>query len=236
MSKRRCSIDGCEKSQNLVRGMCGTHYQRWRRQGDPLTGREVKPPEVRFWAKVSESPDGCWVWTGALAQGYGRFGVTKGRIVLAHRWVYEYLVGEIPEGLTIDHLCRTRACVRPDHLDPVPNAVNNLRSNNLSAINARKTHCPQGHPYDAENTRICGGSRECRECKKERLRARYRAGRAPRSGEWPGLPSSERTHCPAGHEYDETNTLIYQGRRHCRECSRERNRVYYWAQKARQMA
>lgn len=196
-------------------------------------------PATRFWAKVKESPEGCWTWTGAATpKGYGRFGVAKGRTVLVHRWAYEHMVAEIPEGLTIDHLCRTTLCVRPDHLDPVPSRINNLRGNSLSAINARKTHCPEGHLYDEENTRIgADGSRECKECKRLRLRARYRAERTPRSGQWPDLPPGERTHCPAGHEYNEANTYVdRKGSRNCRTCRREQNRTYYWAQKIRQVA
>ncbi|GAA4237618.1 hypothetical protein GCM10022254_50190 [Actinomadura meridiana] len=82
------------------------------------------------------------------------------------------MVAEIPEGLTIDHLCRTTLCVRPDHLDPVPNRINNLRRNSLSALNARKTRCPQGHEYTLENTYLGrNGSRECRTYKIPRMRA-----------------------------------------------------------------
>src|SRR5450755_3951408 len=74
--------------------------------------------EERFWARVDKQTDGCWVWTGALRTGYGTLSVS-GKNVPAHRFSYELLVGIIPDGLQIDHLCRNRACVNPEHLEPV---------------------------------------------------------------------------------------------------------------------
>lgn len=78
------------------------------------------PVDQRFWAKVdkSTSPDGCWLWTGyRTPTGYGRFGYRTGEGMWpAHRAAYDLLVGPIPDGLQIDHICRVRACVRPDHL------------------------------------------------------------------------------------------------------------------------
>jgi len=95
---------------------------------------------------------GCWMWTGALhPAGYGRF--TEDQvIVMAHRAAYELFRGPIQNGLSIDHLCRVRACVNPDHLEAVTMHTNLHRApNNIAARNAAKTHCPQGHPYSGAN-------------------------------------------------------------------------------------
>jgi len=91
-----------------------------------------RPLAERFDTKVRKT-EGCWYWTGAIGTGgYGRIGTGEGkRLEQAHRVAYELYVGPIPEGLHIDHLCRTRSCVRPDHLEPVPQAENNRRANAL---------------------------------------------------------------------------------------------------------
>jgi hypothetical protein len=129
------------------------------------------PLAERFWAKVRKT-ETCWLWTANLNNsGYGLFWVAGvDDKVPAHRIAYELLIGPIPEGLTIDHLCRVRACVRPDHLEPVTHRENMLRGKH-----ARKMHCPKGHPYDVRNTFITRrGHRECRACKQKRERDRYR--------------------------------------------------------------
>lgn len=132
--------------------------------------------EKRFWAKVSlpDPETGCMEWLASLrGSGYGQFVIRKPRIVQAHRFAYELLVGPIPEGLVIDHLCRNKACVRPDHLEPVTHRVNILRGVGPSAWHARKTHCPQGHEYNTENThRRASGARDCRKCGAENARVR----------------------------------------------------------------
>lgn len=125
--------------------------------------------------KIVVDANGCWNYTGSrTAGGYGMIRERR-RPIYVHRLMYEALVGPIPEGLQIDHLCRNRACCRPSHLEPVTNAVNGLRGESLPAQNARKTHCPQGHPYDEANT-LQGRSRRgrhCRTCNRERGRASY---------------------------------------------------------------
>ncbi len=106
----------------------------------------------------------CHLWIGSIhAEGYGVYSD-----VLAHRIVYELTLGPIPAGLTLDHLCRVRPCVNPRHLEPVTLAVNVLRGESLPARNARKTHCPKGHPYDASNTYVNPrtGWRLCRACRR----------------------------------------------------------------------
>jgi hypothetical protein len=133
----------------------------------------VPPFEARVWAKVNKT-DTCWLWTGALLrEGYGQIGYTMDGVVtrwLAHRLVYTMIKGEIPKGLTLDHLCRVRSCVNPDHLEPVTLKVNLLRGEGVGALNARKTACKRGHPFDAENTYVWNGKRICRECGRENVR------------------------------------------------------------------
>jgi hypothetical protein len=139
----------------------------------------------RFWAKVDkDGPGGCWLWVGKIdSYGYGQFRIglradRTRRMVAVHRFAYELEVGPIPEGLTIDHLCRIRRCVNPAHLEPVTARVNNLRADGTSARNAKKTHCPRGHAYDLLNTYVDpDGRRHCRACKRAaRIRYKHRGG------------------------------------------------------------
>jgi hypothetical protein len=107
-------------------------------------------PEQRFWGHVEKTPS-CWNWVGAGARserGYGRFQPVLGcrKLVQAHRFAYETLRGLIPAGLELDHLCRNRFCVNPDHLEPVTPQTNQHRSNSVSGTNARKTVCSRGQP------------------------------------------------------------------------------------------
>jgi hypothetical protein len=132
--------------------------------------------EERFWAHVDKGSD-CWLWTASCAggTGYGQI-YADGRPQLAHRFAYELLVGPIPDGLVIDHLCRNRACVNPAHMEPVTQRENILRGTGASARAARKTHCPQGHAYDSENTAIkSDGTRRCKTCHRDRERVRKAA-------------------------------------------------------------
>jgi hypothetical protein len=135
---------------------------------------EVTAP-ARFFAKVEEQPNGCWLWIGGLdRKGYGKFHVTKKREARAHRWCFEYVLGSIPEGLDLDHTCRNRRCVNPSHLEPVTRRVNLLRGETIPAAHARKTHCPQGHAYSPENTYLYRGMRQCVACRKTRDQRRSR--------------------------------------------------------------
>lgn len=126
----------------------------------------------RFFDKVAPEPNsGCWLWMASCtAEGYGQFWLEKTN-VRAHRWIYEFSVGPIPDGLQIDHLCRVRSCVNPAHLEAVDQQTNLLRGEGLTAINARKTHCPAGHPYSGENLyNNPRGARICRTCGRQRSR------------------------------------------------------------------
>lgn len=129
----------------------------------------------RFWRKVDKSGE-CWLWTGGLTPaGYGKFWL-NGRSELGHRVSYALTHGAVPEGrLQLDHLCRTRTCVRPEHLEPVSVRDNLLRGpTTLAAINAAKTHCRNGHEFSDVNTyRPPDGSRMCRECMRAKDRRAY---------------------------------------------------------------
>ena len=135
-------------------------------------------PIVRFLAKVKVGrPDECWEWQGyCRAKGYGTFFPQRGKPEYAHRYAYTMLVGPIPAGLTIDHLCKNPRCVNPEHLEAVTLHENLRRSDGVASWAARRRHCPQGHPYDAENTGYKkDGCRYCRTC--DRARSRRNAER-----------------------------------------------------------
>lgn len=168
MAQRTCSIDDCGKPAKC-RGWCDMHYWRWSKYGDPL--RVKKTAEERFWSKVDKNgPEGCWLWTDHLGrQGYADFWVPP-RPVKAHRFAYELLVGPIPEGLVIDHLCSVRHCVNPAHLEAVTQRVNVLRSTNHVAAQAVATHCKRGHEFTPENTYMHRGKRDCRTCHRDQAR------------------------------------------------------------------
>jgi len=142
-------------------------------------------PEImaRFMVKVQKGKQ-CWEWTSHInIGGYATFWI-DGRSWVAHRYIYEAAVGEIPDGLQLDHLCRNRGCVNPDHLEPVTGRENLLRGTGFAAINARKTHCIHGHEYTPENTYIAPGAnrRKCLTCdKSEERKAKHREAKRARS-------------------------------------------------------
>lgn len=145
---------------------------------------ELDDPRLptRFWDKVQMEPNtGCWLWAaGTDTCGYGKFRRSSdGRKRMAHRVSYEALVGPIPSGLELDHLCRTPACVNPEHVEPVTHAENMRRG--LSG--ELKKQCPRGHVYDEANTFLkTNGGRACRECSRAWDREYYeQRGRAMRA-------------------------------------------------------
>lgn len=161
MTQGTCIIPGCGRLM-VIRdpGYCLMHYKRWRRRG---SAHDITPEE-RFFASVAQVGE-CWAWCGSAgAGGYGTFTV-KRRNILAHRWAYEFLRAEIPDGLHLDHLCVNPPCVNPWHLEPVTPRENLHRSRNHIGVNARKTHCLRGHEFTHENTYVDKrGRRGCRRC------------------------------------------------------------------------
>ena len=132
---------------------------------------------------VVDPATGCHLWTGPLTHnGYARpSGVDRTKRVMAHRLAWEIANGPIPAGLTIDHLCRVRHCINPDHLEAVTIQENLRRGlGTLGRANAAKTHCPVGHEYTPENTYTAtnwagGISRGCRRCSLDRSYRRRHA-------------------------------------------------------------
>lgn len=139
---------------------------------------DMLPP--RMATKVRVSDTGCWEWLGAMSDtGYGSVG-HGGRIYSTHRLAYSLLVGPIPEGLVLDHLCEVRRCLNPQHLEPVTRAENNRR-----AQKQWLTVCKAGHERTDENTYVhpVTGARACREC----ARATHHRNKARRNAycrEW----------------------------------------------------
>lgn len=154
---------------------------------------EQAPILARFMKKVREDPEtGCWEWLGApRGDGYGQVCI-DGYHWGAHRLSYSLFVGPIPGSLVIDHLCLNPLCVNPEHMEIVTKRVNTLRGNGITAQEARRAHCPRGHPYDKANTYLNKGSRHCRTCIRNRDRSSLRRGliAAPSCGSRPHPDSS----------------------------------------------
>ena len=162
----------------------------------------------RFASKISYVND-CWIWIGST-RGAGNYGQVwhNGRSLFAHRVVYELLVGTIPDGLTLDHLCRNKLCVNPNHLEPVTIQENIARGFGVSALNSKKSKCLRGHEFNDENTYRYKGKRLCKKC------MRIRAGSF-------GVFNKVKTHCKYGHELLGDNVYCRpDGGRECRTCKR----------------
>lgn len=173
MTRALCVTGGCDRPQYVrSRGLCRWHYELWRRAAKP----EEKPTTLtlarRFIRRVIVT-DTCWEFVGRHVSGYGSFPVDRVPVG-AHRVSYELFVGPIPVGYQIDHLCRNRGCVRPDHLEAVTPQVNSVRSNSPSGLNSRKTTCVNGHQFDLIRS---DGYRGCRTCHRDVERRRRAARR-----------------------------------------------------------
>lgn len=120
-----------------------------------MTRWNPQPAIERVWPRIQVGV--CWLWTGSLTTaGYGQVRSSEGPLVSVHRLVYETLVGPIPDGLELDHLCRVRHCCDPDHLEPVTPGENHRRGSQVL------THCKNGHPFDS----TAGNQRTCRICRR----------------------------------------------------------------------
>lgn len=188
----QCSVAECP-DRPKSRGFCELHFDRVQRHGDPNVLLVDSRPASERWRDLYEVTNlghgtPCWLWTGRVgAQGYGRIKDNrKASLIkepLAHRFVYEQVTAQIPDGLTLDHLCHNddkdcsggikclhRRCVNPDHLEPVTTQVNTSRGKTPSAINAAKTHCNYGHEFTPGNTGSQKSGRTCRACSARRQR------------------------------------------------------------------
>lgn len=182
-----------------------------------LRGPKARPAAERFAEKLAPGPNGCIEWqAGTNGVGYGVFHpntTTDNRKAYAHRWAWEQANGPIPEGFHLDHLCRNTICVNPEHLEPVPPAVNLLRGISSPADNARKVLCKRGHPLSGENLYVTPstGYRHCRACTRANEKALRELRRKP--------PQAT---CKRGHPLSGDNLYTAPGsnRRHCRTCRR----------------
>lgn len=171
-----------------------------------------EPYHSMFWEKV-EKTDTCWLWHGTIGlKGYGQIKMGYA-FFLAHRLSYEMVRGRIPAGLVIDHLCRVRHCVNPDHLKPVLRGVNTLRGETITAANRAKTVCIHGHSLDDAYQRSGRKGRRCRICTQ-----RYR---------YPGWvpPDAPQQYCHRGHSLADAY-IQKNGARDCRQCRDLRRKKY----------
>lgn len=199
---RTCQEDGrclgCEATSQtrLRRGRCESCYRKHllamkdTATFTSMNNRRSRPLLDRLMERVAKAESGCWIFQGHINQtGYGLITDQAGRTIRAHRAMYMELVGPIPDGLHLDHLCNVRACVNPEHLEPVTLQVNTQRAVERHAAglttwkdrqvgNSQRTHCSQGHELTAETatSRKDGGVR-CLLCERIRDRRRRAAGR-----------------------------------------------------------
>lgn len=189
-----------------------------------------RDPVERFWSKVDRrGPSDCWVWAGGTFWfGHGRFSLGR-KTVMAHRFAYELLVGPIPEGLVLDHLCSNPPCVNPAHLEPVTSSENVRRGRGATAMR-EKTHCPQGHPYDEQNTyRRPSGGRICRECSRAAGRRFVDKRRGGPSKRPPYAPPQRVLEDPDDYRHGTRTGYGYGCRcEPCCEAARADARAQYW--------
>lgn len=173
MTDRTCSAPDCPAPVR-ARGLCNRHYLRAWNDGTLDLVADLPNAKERFWAKVQiGTDDECWPWVASRCrEGYGRFNANDIELpsTLAHRIAFTWCVGAIPEGMTLDHLCRNTSCVNPSHLEVVTASENSRRA---VPWNRGKAACIHGHPFDEANTYVAAdGRRSCKAC-----RARVQAAR-----------------------------------------------------------
>ena len=204
---RKCSVDDCGK-KFAARDMCQAHYEAWRRSydGGELPTIEKLTDEERFWSLADKSGD-CWIWNGTTgAGGYGTFWL-DGKHNKAHRMAYRYSGGELPDDLTIDHLCRVIRCVNPEHLEAVTNEENASRA---WKHRVRGDRCRRGHVYEGNSFIDHKNAIQCVLCR--RISESERRKR-------------KQTHCKNDHEFTDENTYLNsRGHRLCRECTKARTK------------
>jgi HNH endonuclease len=184
-----------------------------------------------IWERLGERTDFSgehFLWQGYRAGNYGRISY-RGRQRGVHVIAFEIFNGPVPDGYQVHHECEITLCIRPDHLRAVTPFENLMASDTGMRRNKLKTHCPQGHPYDEENTGHSREGRYCRAC--HRIRAEQRRQKMNPNR----IPMAQRTHCPAGHPYSEENTRLVRHatyiQRRCRTCERTRSLEAYYRRK-----
>jgi hypothetical protein len=169
-----CHADGCERPIDYRGQWCAKHYQRALKWGDPTITRTplrgITDPAA-FLAEKSATDGECVIWLGKPRESGYCVATFRGEQWRIHRLAYQTFVGPLDPELTVDHLCKRRACIRPDHLEQVTAGENALRGDGPPAQHARRTHCINGHEFDL--TRNGGRYRACSTCARERQR-RYR--------------------------------------------------------------
>lgn len=193
---RTCSIGSCTV-RAIARGLCNPHYKAAKRAGElPPKLDPIVRTQRTFWSRVVKT-EHCWEWRGYVSRyGYGQFAFSPGKTHRAHKLAWEWQNGPVPNGLVLDHLCRNRACVRPEHLEPVTPRTNALRGIGVTAVNSRKRFCKQGHEFTTENTRIgTSGGRICRTCSNALSVERSTAKKNARAAKPCGAPTNSGAPC-----------------------------------------
>jgi len=179
----------------------------------------------RFNSYIFYDFNGCWRWTNSLQDGYGSFWI-RNKNFRAHVFSYLVFVGNIPDNLVVDHLCRVRDCVNPKHLDLKTVKENILCGVGIAAVNKQKTECVNGHEFTEDNTYITSQNhRHCITCRLVRKRKNNKT-----SVLGTGQYSKQKTHCKQGHLFTIENTYKYKGKygesRGCKIC-RKNSKLKY---------